>query len=323
MKRKAPLVAWVGLAGLVGLVPLAPLPAAPLPPQGAALHLEARGLVPGGQLDAARVSTCNTLACRNNELEDSTAAASFCDVAPPQPGVGGALGLCAVGCPRFLTDLGPNGGRRSTAGVAWDLGTDDAEKPCLVPDCVKKGIACLRGTLARSPAGQVWDTGASLELQIPDIITFPGDFWVALVLRKDPAQANEVQCVLGDATHHFCVRPNGQLRLRLGASDLNLTAAGALPADGFHLIEFWRQGSAINIAIDGRPATAGTPSSATPLVMAYLMSYFKGSGAFAGDLALALFYQRVLSEAEQRQLGIYVADFFGVGRFANRWKPLR
>ncbi len=169
---------------------------------------------------------------------------------------------------------------------------------------MKPGVACLRGVLPRSPAGQVWDVGASLELQIPDIVSFPGDFWVALVLRKDPAQASsDLQCLLGDATHHLCVRGTGVLRLRLGSSDLNLTAAGALPPTGFHLVELWRQGGAIAVAIDGVPATVGTPTAASPLVMAYLFSYFKGQGAFAGDLAMAIFYQRAPSEAERRQLG--------------------
>ena len=192
-----------------------------------------------------------------------------------------------------------------------------------MPDCVRPGVACLRGSLPRSPSGQVWDTGASLEMQIPDIVSFPGDFWMALVLRKDPAQGEEVQCVLGDATRHFCVRPSGMLRLRLGGSDFNLTAAGALPPAGFHLVELWRQSGAIGIAVDGVTVTVGTPSSTTPLAMAYLFSYFKGAGAFAGDVAMAIFYQRVLSEAERRQLGVYAGDLFGVGRWANRFRPPR
>lgn len=297
--------------------------AEPAPPAGPALHLEARQLIAGGGLDAARVSTCNSAACRWNEVENSTAANSFCDVAPPLPEVAGAVGLCAVGCPRFLKDLGPNGGRRSTGGVAWDLGSDDAEKPCLVPDCVKPGVACLRGSLPRSPSGQVWDIGASLELQIPDVVSFPEDFWVALILRKDPAQAGEMQCILGDATRHLCVRGNGVLRLRLGSSDFNLTAEGGLPATGFHLVEVWRRSGVITIAVDGFPVTLGSPVSSTPLVMAYLLSYFKGAGAFAGDLAMALFYQRAPSEAERRQLGLYAGDIFGVGRWANRHRPPR
>lgn len=298
--------------------------AEPLPPDGAALHLEARQLIQGGALDVTRVSTCNSAACRSNETENSTAANSFCDVAPAQPEVAGAAGVCGLGCPRFLTDLGANGGRRVTGGVRWDMGTDDAEKPCLVADCVKPGVACLRGVLPRSPAGQLWDVGASLELQIPDIVSFPGDFWVALVLRKDPAQGSaDLQCLLGDATHHLCVRGTGVLRLRLGSSDLNLTAAGALPPTGFHLVELWRQGGAIGVAVDGMTATVGTPTASSPLVMAYLFSYFKGQGAFAGDLAMAIFYQRVLSEAERRQLGIYAGDLFGVGRWAGRFRPPR
>ena len=299
--------------------------AAPLPPSSPALHLEARQLVaPNGTLDALRVSTCNTPACRANEVENSTAANSFCDRAPADPGVAGALGLCAAGCPRFLTDLGPNAGRRHTGGVAWDMGSDDAEKPCVVPDCVKPGVACLRGSLPHSAtAGEVWDTGSSLELQIPDIISFPGDFWVALVLRKDPAQGSEQQCVFGDATRHFCIRSNGTLRLRLGVDDFNLGAAGALPPGGFHLVEIWRQGTNLTLAVDGTPVTVGNPSSSTPLAMAYLFSFFKGAGAFAGDLAMAVFYERAPSEAERRQLGIYAGDIFGVGRWANRFRPPR
>lgn len=297
--------------------------AQPVPPAGPALHLEARQLITGGSLDAGRVSTCNSAACRTNEVENSTAANSFCDVAPPRPDVAGAVGLCTAGCPRFLKDLGPNGGRRSTGGVAWDLGSDDAEKPCVVPDCVREGVACLRGSLPRSPSGQVWDTGASLELQIPDVVTFPDDFWVALVLRKDPAQGSEMQCILGDATRHLCVRGNGVLRLRLGGSDFNLTAADGLPPSGFHLVEVWRKSGAIAIAVDGFPVTVGSPSATSSLAMAYLLSYFKGAGAFAGDLAMAIFYQRAPSEAERRQLGIYAGDIFGVGRWANRYRPPR
>lgn len=304
-------------------LPFALAAAEPSPPAGPALHLEARQLVAGGGLDAARVSTCNTAACRSNEVESSTAANSFCDVAPARPEVAGAVGFCAVGCPRFLKDLGPNGGRRSTGGVAWDLGTDDAEKPCLVPNCVKDGVACLRGTLPRSPSGQVWDVGASLELQIPDVVSFPDDFWVALVLRRDPAQAGEMQCILGDATRHLCVRGNGALRLRLGASDINLSAEGGLPAAGFHLVEVWRRSGTLTLAVDGFPVTLGSPSATTPLAMAYLFSYFKGAGAFAGDIAMAIFYQRAPSEAERRQLGIYAGDIFGVGRFSNRFRPPR
>lgn len=304
--------------------PVGRTPLEPLPPAGPALHLEARQLIlPGGGLDAARVSTCNSAACRANEVESSTAANSFCDVAPASPEVAGAAGLCSLGCPRFLVDLGPNAGRRSTGGVPWDLGSDDAEKPCLVPDCVKPGIACLRGSLPRSPAGEVWDAGASLELQIPDIVSFPGDFWVALVLRKDPRQGGEMQCLFGDATHHLCVRPDGILRLRLGHVDLNLTAGGGLPPAGFHLVEIWRRDGALEIAIDGQPATIGSPRADVPLVMAYLLSYFKGAGAFGGDLAMAIFYQRAPSEAERRQLGIYAGDLFGVGRWANRFRPPR
>jgi len=295
------------------------------PPKDAALHFEARSLLlPGGGLDVSRVSTCKSAACRANEVENSTAANSYCDVAPPLPEVAGAVGLCAAGCPRFLLDLSAHGGRRQTGGVSWDLGNDDAEKPCLVPDCVKPGVACLRGTLPLSGnPGEVWNTGASLEMQIPDIVTFPGDFWVALVLRKDPAQGDEMQCVFGDATRHFCVRSSGALRLRLGTGDFNLSAAGALPPEGFHLVEIWRSGAALAIAVDGKLETVGNPSSSTPLAMAYLMSYFKGGGAFAGDLALALFYQRAPSEAERRQLGLYVGDIFAVGPWANRFRPPR
>lgn len=299
--------------------------AAPMPPSLPALHLEARQLVsPSGVLDASRVSTCNTPTCRANEVENSTAANSYCDRAPADAGVAGAIGLCGAGCPRFLTDLGPNAGRRNTGGVAWDMGSDDAEKPCVIPNCVKPGVACLRGSLPHSTtAGEVWDTGSSLELQIPDVISFPGDFWVALVLRKDPNQGSEMQCVFGDATRHFCIRSTGVLRLRLGTDDFNLSAAGALPPTGFHLIEIWRKNSALTLAVDGNVVTVGNPSSSTSLAMAYLFSFFKGAGAFAGDVAMAIFYQRAPSEAERRQLGIYVGDFFGVGKWANRHWPLR
>jgi hypothetical protein len=324
-RRLSPLLAFcLAVPAAAATPPFGQTPLEPLPPAGPALHLEARQLVfAGGGLDAARVSTCNTAACRANEVENSTAANSFCDVAPAAPEVAGAAGRCAVGCPRFLTDLGPNRGRRSTGGVPWDLGSDDAEKPCLVPDCVKSGVACLRGALPRSASGEVWDVGASLELQIPDIVSFPGDFWVALVLRKDEKQAGEVQCFFGDATHHFCVRQNGVLRLRLGSTDLNLSAAGALPPAGFHLVELWRKDGALEVAVDGVPATVGSPSASGPLVMAYLLSIFKGNGAFAGDLAMAIFYQRAPNEAERRQLGIYAGDLFGVGRWANRFRPPR
>lgn len=294
-------------------------PAASQMPDGAALWLEARSLVIAGSPDPDRISTCHSSTCRADEAEDTPAAESFCDTPPAT--VAGAQGDCAAGCPRFWLDLGPNAGRQAVGGVAFDVGTDDAEKPCLVLGCLN-GQACMRGRLALSGTpGDLWDTGAQQELQIVDIMTFAGDFHIIALLRQDPDQGAEDQCVAGDATHHLCVKPSGAVRLRLGGFDATISAA-ALDPGRFRLLEVWRSGSGIHAAVDSIDRTSGAPSSTTSLVVSNVMSFFKGSGAFAGDLALLAFYDRALTAAERRQVGLYAADQFGVGMYINRHGPL-
>lgn len=296
-------------------------------PANPRIHLDARSLVNGGGPDPRWVSTCHSAACRFNELESSTAADSYCDIAPPDPAVPGARGLCATGCPRFMPDLGPDAGRQQTGLLVWDIGTDDAEKPCLVLDCLQ-GQPCLEGVLPQTTvAGELWDTGASLELQIPDILQFPGDFSLIVVLRRDPSQAQS-QCLLGDATHHLCVEADGAVRLRLGLDHRLLTAPEALTRPGlaqrfdWHLLEVYRQGNTLGVEIDGLEARLGNPTSTQPFVVSNFLSYFKGHGAFGGRLAFVALYDRALSAGEKRQLRRYLGTLFGVGPAANRHQPL-
>lgn len=296
-------------------------------PSGPTLHIEARFLAENGEIDETRVSTCKTQACRANEVEESTALNSYCDIAPADQGVAGAVGLCETGCPRFITDLGPNAGRQQTGSVAWDIGTDDAEKPCLVLNCIN-GLACLEGSLALTgTAGNVWDTGASLELQIPDIMVLAGDFSLIALIRL-PASIGESQCMFGDATHHLCVEANRAVRLRAGVFDTSIAAAGAIPLPGtaarydWHLIEVYRASNAVTIFIDGLNMTSGSPVLTVGFTASNFMSYFKGAGAFAGRAALFAFYDRSLSTGERRQLRVYVGDEFNAGPLANRFHPL-
>jgi hypothetical protein len=296
-------------------------------PSGAVLHIEARSAVISGAIDPDRVSTCRTGTCRANEVEESTAANSFCDVAPADQGVAGALGLCTTGCPRFLTDLGPNAGRRSTGAVEWDIGTDDAEKPCLVLDCLN-GQACLQGVLTQTiTAGNVWDTGASLELQIPDIITLAADFSLISLIRL-PASLAESQCLFGDSTHHLCIESTRAIRLRANGFNSSITATAAIPLPGtanrydWHLLEVYRASNAVTVSLNGIDITSGTPSTSASFAISNFMSYFKGAGAFGGQAALFAFFDRSLSTGERRQMRVYVGDQFGAGPLANRFHPI-
>lgn len=297
-------------------------------PAGAVLHIEPRSAVVAGVANGDYISTCNTSTCRANEVETALASESFCDVPPAT--VTGAGGFCADGCPRALLDLGANGGRQSLNGglISFDIGTDDAEKPCLVIDCLR-GQACMDGVLTQSVTpGDLWDTGGSLELQIVDIINDANEFTIALVVSRDPNQAGESQCILGDATRHICIESNGAVRGRMNGDNNVVTAADAVAKPGtanrfdWHLIEIIRTGTAIKVYLDGADKTSGSPTSSATFTISNVMSYFKGAGAFGGRLALLAFYDEALLFAERQQLWVYVGEEFGVGPLANRFGGL-